>query len=142
MKKQINKLRQEMEIRREEELKDAWGTAHLINSFDAVNNYFDGYAQALRDVERADPACGIDLIAEIERIKSDFSNYADQASLEAESYADDDADEMNQDQAFAEGCAVGYRKALCRITTLLDRVNAAVFERELRSVMDQEGDPV
>lgn len=135
MKKQLEALRLAMQQGKQEAMNEADMSTFFTTRQDIVENYFDGYDQALRDVEEADPAAGIDLIDEIEQILQKFDEYINQARAEAESYEDEDAEEMGPEQAFAEGCASAYRKARWRIGTILDKVNEAIIARESEPVM-------
>lgn len=142
MKKEISELRSLAKLCKEDELKDTGDEMMLIPRKDMVNAYFDGYEKALHDVEKADPSGGIDLIKALERVRADFTDYAEQAQEAAEGCADDDTEEMNPEQAFAVGCASAYQTALWCIARLLDTVHEAVAERDLKPVTTHEGDPV
>lgn len=130
MKKYLTELRQLMEACREDELKDTVDGMILVPRKDMVNAYFDGYEKALRDVEGADPSGGLDLLREIRFIKHWCEDNADRADREADSYDDDD-DELKADQAYAMGCARGYRYTSYQIDKLLRAVIEALCQPKM-----------
>lgn len=137
MKKQIELLRLTARQAEKDELKKEQEEKGMIFPEIAmkIHGFFEGYKRALNDLEQADPAAGIDLIEEIKKIRNDFEFWHVQAVREAVSFEDEDEEEMNPEQAYAEGCASAYNQALYRVKALLDKVGEEIIKREME---DQE----
>lgn len=137
MKKQIELLRLSARQAEKDDLKKTQVNTGIVSPKDAmaIHSYYKGYKQALDDLEQADPAAGIDLIEEIKKIRNDFEFWHVQAVREAVSFENDDEEEMNPEQAYAEGCASAYNKALYRAKKLLDKVDEEIIKKEME---DQE----
>lgn len=137
MKKQIELLRLSARQAEKDDYKKAQEEKGMIFPEYAmtIHSYYKGYKQALDDLERADPAAGVDLLEEIKKIKSDFEFWHVQAVRQAEFYEGEDEEEMNPEEAYEQGCASAYNKALYKVKAILDKVNEEIIKKEME---DQE----
>lgn len=122
----LEKLRAVAEQAKADEMKEAQEKPSMvyISRSEVIKPYFDGYEQALNDVEDNDPAFGIDLLEEIQKVQQKLDEFIDQAVTEAESYDayDGDIEEMSPDQAYAQGCASAYQQARWRLDKIVNKV--------------------
>lgn len=137
MKKQIKQLRAAMEAAQADEMRETKKDSMVfVPRAEIIKSYFEGYAQALKDMEDNDPAYGADLMLEITYVFHRLDALVDQARAEAVSYedGDEDVDEMSPEQAYAEGCLSAYKRARYQIEKILDTVNEARIRREIEGL--------
>lgn len=89
--------------------------------------YFAGYEQALKDLELADPAFGIDLLAELTRI-GDKLNARLSVVLDAQDEEEDDSEEYWT----ALGAERAYRIALSWIDSVFEKIGDAAYQQVLQ----------
>lgn len=94
--------------------------------------YFAGYEQALKDLELADPAFGIDLLAELNRI-SDKLNARLSVALDVQ---DEEEDDESEEYWNALGAERAYRVALSQIDKVFEKIGDAAYQQVL-----QKGEP-
>ncbi len=113
MKKQIEKLRATMEAAQADEMREAKENDSMVfvPRAEIIKSYFEGYAQALKDVEDNDSACGSDSLQDITH------------RLDA-----------IVDQAGVEGCLSAYKRARCQTKKILDLVTEFRRRREIEDL--------
>ncbi|WP_276933612.1 hypothetical protein [Dubosiella newyorkensis] len=95
-------------------------------------SYFAGYEQALKDLELADPAFGIDLLAELNRI-GDKLNARLCTVLDKQ---DEEEEGESEEYWNALGAERAYRVALSLIDSAFEKIGDAAYQQVL-----QKGEP-
>lgn len=95
-------------------------------------SYFAGFEHALRDMELADPAFGIDLLAELTRI-GDKLNARLSVVLDVQ---DEEEDDESEEYWNALGAERAYRVALSQIDKVFEKIGGAAYQQVL-----QKGEP-
>lgn len=132
------KLKEQMEKRRREEMRDGSGTCLLARK-DIIKNYYEGYEQALIDYDQAINAdWAIDLAIDLADAADELTRILGRAEE-----ALDDCQTMEKPDAYAKGCVASYRRALQIVESLRDWVPESVSKsvcliRTARMVSEHE----
>ncbi|WP_304747962.1 hypothetical protein [Dubosiella newyorkensis] len=94
-------------------------------------SYFAGFEHALRDMELADPAFGVDLLAELTRIGDKLN-----ARLSVVLDAQDEEEDESEEYWNALGAERAYRVALSLIDSAFEKIGDAAYQQVL-----QKGEP-
>lgn len=96
-----------------------------------IEPYFAGYERALKDLELADPAFGIDLLTELKQM-GEMLNARLCVVLDAQDEEEDDSEEYWT----ALGAERAYRIALSWIDSVFEKIGDAAYQQVL-----QKGEP-
>lgn len=131
MKKQIETLRLAMLAAQDDEMKEAREKPSMvyISRSEVIKPYFDGYEQALKDVEDNDPACGVDLLEEIAKVMLKIN--------EALESVNEIIDEIDDDPTPDEAFALGQDRALRNVRSFLTDITSKVGEAQFKKLQER-----
>lgn len=138
MKKQIEQLRAAMEAAQADEMREAKENDSMVfvPHAEIIKSYFEGYSQALKDIEDDDAACGSDSTRDITYIYHRLDALVDQARAEVISCEGrEEDDEMSPEQAYAEGCLSAYKRARYQVEKILDLIDEFEIQRKIEGLV-------
>lgn len=133
MKKQIKQLRAAMEAAQADELKEEKEKPSMvyISRSEVIKPYFEGYEQALKDMEDNDPAYGVDLMEEIKKALLKINKHIESVNESIDAVEG----KPNSEESYAY--VLGQDRALQIARSILSSITNKVSEAQVQTLLER-----
>lgn len=133
MKKQIEKLRTAMESAQADEMREAKENDSMVfvPRAEIIKSYFEGYEQALKDMEDNDPAYGVDLMEEIKKALLKINKHIESVNESIDAVEG----KPNSEESFAY--VLGQDRALQIARSILSSITNKVSEAQVQTLLER-----
>ncbi len=132
MKKQIEKLRTAMEAAQADEMRETKKDSMVfVPRAEIIKSYFEGYAQALKDMEDNDPAYGVDLMEEIKKALLKINKHIENVNESIDAVEG----KPNSEESYAY--VLGQDRALQIARSILSGITNKVSEAQVQTLLER-----
>ena len=132
MKKQIKQLRAAMEAAQADEMRETKKDSMVfVPRAEIIKSYFEGYAQALKDMEDNDPAYGVDLMEEIKKALLKINKHIENVNESIDAVEG----KPNSEESYAY--VLGQDRALQIARSILSGITNKVSEAQVQTLLER-----